>query len=82
MRMKRTFRIDLAEIEGDGAFSCPGCAEVISPDDESGITYDILDVKTKEPGVLEEVVIQCKKCGSMILLTGFEALIEVAGLDY
>jgi len=71
--MERRFRIDLTKIEGDGEFNCPVCGITISPDDYSGLTYDILDVKTKADGTVEEVIVQCGRCGSTICLDGFDA---------
>lgn len=52
--MERKFRIDLTEIEGDGEFFCPTCGATIDPDDCSGMTYEILDTKTKENGIHNE----------------------------
>ena len=80
--MARSLKIDLREIEGDGNFLCPTCKEVISPDDESGLTYDVVEIKTKEDGSMEDVIIKCKKCGSIIHLVGFEALPETENLEY
>lgn len=72
--MERKFRIDLTEIEGDGEFLCPACSQSIDPEDYSGTTYKILDSKTTENGTVEEVVLQCKECGSIICLEGFDLL--------
>jgi hypothetical protein len=44
--MERRF-IDLIEIERDGEFCCPAYWVTISSGDYSGLTYNILDVKTK-----------------------------------
>ena len=76
--METKFRIDLMEIEGDGEFLCPACGATISPDDYSEMTYNILDIKTKEDGTLEEVVVQCRGCQSIICLDGFALLEEVS----
>jgi len=69
--MKRSLihEIDLAKIEGDGAFSCPKCGAVISPDDETESVYTILETKFKGDS-LDKLIIQCK-CGSEIHLVGF-----------
>ncbi|MFB0503855.1 MAG: hypothetical protein ACETWE_08485 [Candidatus Bathyarchaeia archaeon] len=75
--MERRFRIDLMEIEGDGEFLCPTCGAKISPDDYSGITYSILDIKTEEDGTLEEVKVQCRGCQSIICLHGFALLEDI-----
>jgi hypothetical protein len=64
------FAIDLSKIEGKGDFPCPNCGVVISPDDESDAVYLILETKV-HGDALEELVIQCNKCGSKIRLTGF-----------
>ena len=72
MTQRLMYKIDLTEIVGEGEFPCPSCGEIISPDDESGTGYDILDVKTKKDKLLEEILVMRKKCGSMIRLEGFE----------
>jgi len=64
------FTIDLSKIEGKGDFPCPNCGVGISPDDESDEVYSILETKV-HGDTLEELVIQCNKCGSKIRLTGF-----------
>jgi hypothetical protein len=64
------FTIDLSKIEGKGDFPCPSCGVAISPDDESDDVYSILETKV-QGNSLEELVIQCNKCGSKIRLTGF-----------
>jgi predicted RNA-binding Zn-ribbon protein involved in translation (DUF1610 family) len=64
--------IDLTKIDGDGAFPCPKCGSVISPDDESEETYHIVDTKVKNDE-LAELIILCKKCGTAIKLVGFVA---------
>jgi hypothetical protein len=69
--MKRSLvhEIDLNKIEGDGAFPCPKCGAVVSPDDKTESVYTIL--KTKFNGDhLEKLIIQCK-CGREIHLVGF-----------
>jgi len=62
--------IDLTKIDGDGAFPCPKCGSVISPDDESDTTYQVVQTKVKGDD-LEELVLTCKKCGTTIKLVGF-----------
>jgi hypothetical protein len=79
--METMFKIDLTELEGDGEFPCPACGTTISPDDYSGITYNVLKVKTKPDGTTEEVCIQCEKCGSTIRLVGFGTLQGQSGSD-
>jgi DNA-directed RNA polymerase subunit RPC12/RpoP len=65
------YKINLANIEGDGSFECPKCGKLISPDDESEENYHILDTKVVNND-LAELVISCAKCGSTIKLTGFQ----------
>ena len=65
-----TYTIDLTKIDGDGAFPCPKCGTLISPDDETEETYQIVETKVKDDD-LEELVLSCKKCGTTIKLTGF-----------
>jgi len=65
--------LDLATVEGDGSFACPNCGTMISPDDESEEVYKILDTKVVGDE-LAELVISCNTCGTVIRLTGFQAL--------
>jgi hypothetical protein len=47
---------------------------MISPEDETEDIYTVLDTKMNGAGAdtyLEELTIQCKKCGSQIHLVGF-----------
>jgi len=81
-KMGQTFKIDLREIEGEGEFLCPTCTRIISPDDESGMTYDVLETEAEEGGILREVTIRCRTCGSIIHITGFEALAGTETLEY
>jgi predicted RNA-binding Zn-ribbon protein involved in translation (DUF1610 family) len=65
--------LDLTKIEGNGDFPCPNCGVTISPEDETEDVYTILEEKVKDDA-LEEMLIQCNKCGSQIRLTGFSIL--------
>jgi predicted RNA-binding Zn-ribbon protein involved in translation (DUF1610 family) len=67
---KSIHTIDLTKIDGDGAFPCPRCGTMISPDDESEETYHIVETKVKGDE-LAELVLMCNKCKTMIKLTGF-----------
>ena len=67
---KNEYTIDLTKIDGDGAFPCPKCGTVISPDDESDTTYEIVDTKVSGDD-LESLMLTCKKCGTTIKLVGF-----------
>ena len=70
VKKSMAYEIDLTKIDGDGAFPCPKCGTVISPDDESEETYQIVDTKVKNDE-LAELIIMCKKCGTTIKLVGF-----------
>jgi rubrerythrin len=67
-----TYTVDLTKIDGDGAFPCPKCGTLISPDDETEDAYQIVETKVKNDN-LEELILTCKKCGTTIKLTGFLA---------
>jgi DNA-directed RNA polymerase subunit RPC12/RpoP len=64
------YEVDLTKIQGDGDFPCPNCGVIISPEDETEDVYRILETKIRGE-TLEELVIQCNKCGSRIRLVGF-----------
>ena len=67
----QVFTLDLSKIDGKGDFPCPSCGVAISPDDESDNIYSIVDTKINGEK-LEELVIQCNKCGCKIRLVGFQ----------
>lgn len=64
------YRVDLTKIDGDGAFPCPKCGSIISPDDESEEVYQIVETKVKNDE-LAELMLTCNKCGITIKLVGF-----------
>ena len=64
------YTIDLTKIDGDGAFPCPKCGSVISPDDETEEIYEIVETKVRNDE-LAELILTCNKCGSTIRLVGF-----------
>jgi phage terminase large subunit GpA-like protein len=66
-------KVDLARIEGSGDFPCPICGVNMSPDDQTEDTYSIKGMKTRRD-ILEELVIQCHRCKTLIRLTGFKLL--------
>lgn len=66
----KAYTIDLTKIDGDGAFPCPKCGTMISPDDESEQVYQIVETKVKKDE-LTELILTCNKCGSTIKLVGF-----------
>jgi len=70
VKKNMAYVIDLTKIDGDGAFPCPKCGTVISPDDESDSNYEIVDTKVKNDE-LAELLVMCKKCRTSIKLTGF-----------
>jgi hypothetical protein len=70
MALTLEYKVNLTKITGTGDFACPKCGVTISPDDETEDTYLIIDQKTRRD-VLEEIVIQCNRCKSLIRLTGF-----------
>ena len=70
MKKNMGYTVDLTKIDGDGAFPCPKCGTIISPDDESEENYQIVNTKVKNDELAELVVI-CKKCGITIKLVGF-----------
>jgi predicted RNA-binding Zn-ribbon protein involved in translation (DUF1610 family) len=65
------FRVDLAQIEGDGSFACPKCGTMISPEDETEDVYTIVETKVVNDELVE-LVISCGTCGTHIRLTGFQ----------
>ena len=67
---QQVFEVDLARIEGNGDFQCPSCGTMISPEDTTDTVYTIVDTQMNGES-LEELTIQCNKCGSKIRLIGF-----------
>ena len=70
MKKDMIYTVDLTKIDGDGAFPCPKCETLISPDDETDETYRIVETKIKDDE-LAELVLTCNKCGTRIKLVGF-----------
>jgi len=64
------YKVDLAVIEGNGDFPCPKCGAELPPEDETEATYSIKEINTRQDR-LEELVIQCNRCKSLIHLAGF-----------
>ena len=73
MKQVHGYMMDLGKTGGNEEFACPRCKTTVSPDDDTEETYSILESKVNSHG-LEEIVIQCKKCGIHIHLTGFSIL--------
>ena len=65
------YTINLVSIDGEGSFPCPKCGTTISPDDQTEISYKIVDTKIVNDE-LAELVIACGKCRSLIRVTGFQ----------
>jgi predicted RNA-binding Zn-ribbon protein involved in translation (DUF1610 family) len=70
-----SYTVDLMKIDGDGAFPCPKCGTIISPEDETEEVYKIVDTKVINDELVE-LVIMCGNCRSSIRLTGFQTIIE------
>jgi hypothetical protein len=70
MALTLDYKVNLMKIRGTGDFACPKCGLQISPDDETDDSYLIVEQKTRQD-LLEEVIIQCSRCKSLIRLTGF-----------
>jgi hypothetical protein len=68
---KSDYTIDLRVINGDGAFPCPKCGVIISPDDETEEIYRIIETRV-EKGDLKELTLICQKCKSKIKIIGFQ----------
>lgn len=66
----KQFLVDLTKIEGYGDFFCPNCGVVVSPEDRNKKIYKILETKVSNNN-LEEIILQCNRCGSKIKLIGF-----------
>jgi len=67
------YKVDLARIEGSGDYPCPQCGAKLSPEDHAEATYSIKEIKTRQAR-LEELIIQCHTCESLIHLAGFKLL--------
>ena len=72
-----SYAIDLTKIEGEGAFPCPKCGSIISPEDETEEIYKIVDKKIVNDELVG-LVVMCRNCGSTIRLSGFQS--NVPGL--
>ncbi len=75
MKKSVIYTIDLTKIDGDGAFPCPKCETIISPEDESEEVYKIIETKVRNDELIELVLV-CAKCGTNIRLTGFLSPVE------
>jgi len=68
--------VDLTKVEGDGDIPCPKCGTMLSPNDTSEESYTVVDVKSDGDDLMDEMVVQCLRCGSEIRLVGFAELRE------
>ncbi len=75
----QVYKIKLNKVGKEGEFSCPQCSTIISPDDCSEDSYSIIDVHVVSFG-LEDILIHCRKCASLIQLTGLSAIQKM--IDY
>jgi predicted RNA-binding Zn-ribbon protein involved in translation (DUF1610 family) len=75
MKQPLVFEVDLTKIRGEGEFPCANCGIIISPEDETDDVYKVIETKVKGQA-LEELVIRCNKCGSLLRLVGFTSLGE------
>ena len=73
MKQPLVFEVDLTKIQGEGDFPCSNCGIIISPEDETDEVYQVIETKLNDQA-LEELVIRCNKCGSLLRLVGFSAL--------
>ncbi|MCW4024829.1 MAG: hypothetical protein NWF01_07335 [Candidatus Bathyarchaeota archaeon] len=69
----RIYKIDMSQTAKDGAFQCPNCKTIISPDDTSEKVYTIYSIALTDNN-LQEMVLHCKKCLSTIHLVGFREI--------
>lgn len=70
MKSPLVYHVDLANLQGEGDFPCPGCGTLISPEDETEDVYTIVSTKVQNEE-LKELVVQCNHCKSKIRLVGF-----------
>ena len=78
MKLLLEYKVDLAKIDGSGDFPCPKCGANLSPEDQTEAAYSIKEIKTRRDR-LEELVIQCHGCESLIHLAGFKLLDSLEG---
>lgn len=74
--MQSMYKVNLAKIQGEGEFPCPKCETMISPDDETEGVYTIVDIILGDDENVDNMIIRCNNCKSLIRLSGFDALPE------
>jgi predicted RNA-binding Zn-ribbon protein involved in translation (DUF1610 family) len=67
------YKVDMAQTDKNGAFQCPNCKATISPDDTSETVYTVYSVALTDNNI-QEMVLHCKKCLSVIHLVGFREI--------
>lgn len=67
---EKKYVIDVEKLKNNsGAFPCPECSTIISPDDTSGKTYKLgEDLKINKNGDVISLVLACNSCNSEITL--------------
>jgi len=61
-------------MEREGSFLCPNCGIKISPNDHSDDAYSIYDVTMNKDNQIDELVLCCSRCSTIIHLTGFSEI--------
>ena len=74
------YKLDVATTKRSGDFACPCCRIKISPDDHSENVYSLGDIKLNK-SALEEIVLRCNRCNSIIRLTGFLEIQKITELE-
>jgi len=55
------FSLNLVTLNGTGDFNCPGCGNIISPDDDTGEVYRIHRSKIdKKRNKIKYIVVECQ----------------------
>ena len=65
--LDQIFKLNPAEVEWDLSFPCPACGEAMFPDDHTGRSYNLLEIRI-EGRTVKETIIQCTRCECMIHL--------------
>jgi len=71
MSKEKEYEVDLRNIEGEGDFPCPVCGDSLSPEDESGKVYEIVDA-TVIGNELKAIYVVCKGCKAKTKIIGFD----------
>jgi len=69
IELNNQYAISVDQLNADESFNCPKCKALISPDDETAGSYEILEPKMDDKGVnLSGLVIKCGTCGTIVIL--------------